>query len=124
MFDVKCCISRRKAGRTVKILEDDYYAWSFQMTISKTLKYSLRSDFSMINIAAIFYANSISIVLTPVWCFLSFPHPLVTYNAYFVWFGLFCRGDPFNKVANCKSSLVFVLEGLPTFLHPYHVQGQ
>jgi len=43
-FNIKCCISRKKAGRSIKILDDYYYAWSFEMTMQKIVKYSLRSS--------------------------------------------------------------------------------
>jgi len=41
-FDLKCRISREKAGRSIKILDDNYYAWTFDMTMQKIVKYSLR----------------------------------------------------------------------------------
>ena len=41
-FNIKCCILRKKAGRSITIL-DDNYAWTFDMTMQKILKYSLRN---------------------------------------------------------------------------------
>jgi hypothetical protein len=32
-FDIKCCISRKKAGRSIKTLDDNYYARTFEMKI-------------------------------------------------------------------------------------------
>jgi hypothetical protein len=32
-FDIKSCISRKKAGRSIKTLDDNYYSWSFEMTM-------------------------------------------------------------------------------------------
>jgi hypothetical protein len=42
-FDIKCYISRKKADRSVQILDDNYYAWSFEMIVQNMLKYSLRN---------------------------------------------------------------------------------
>jgi hypothetical protein len=35
-FDIKC-ILRKKAGRSIKILDDYYYAWTFDLTMQKIL---------------------------------------------------------------------------------------
>ena len=57
-FDIKCCISRKKVGRSIKIFDDNYYAWSFQMTMKKILKYSLRSSLQHGKLKRIFsYTN-------------------------------------------------------------------
>jgi hypothetical protein len=37
-FDIKCYILRRKAGRSITILDNNYYAWSFGMTMQKNAK--------------------------------------------------------------------------------------
>jgi hypothetical protein len=37
-FDIKCHISRKKAGRSIKILDDNYYAWTFNLTNTKNTK--------------------------------------------------------------------------------------
>ena len=42
-FDKEYCIFRRKAGRRIKILADNYYAWTFNLTTQTILKYSLRT---------------------------------------------------------------------------------
>jgi hypothetical protein len=52
-FGIKCCILRKKAGRSIQILENNYYAWSFEMTMQKILKFS-EVDFSMVKFEVIF----------------------------------------------------------------------
>jgi hypothetical protein len=31
-FDIKCHILRKKADRSIKILDDNYYVWTFDLT--------------------------------------------------------------------------------------------
>ena len=52
-FYIKCRILRKKAGRSITILDDNYYAWTFEMTMRKILKYS-KVDFSVVNFEVIF----------------------------------------------------------------------
>jgi hypothetical protein len=52
-FDIKC-ISRKKAGRSIKILEDNYYAGSLQMIMQKMQNTHLEVDFSMVNFEVTF----------------------------------------------------------------------
>jgi hypothetical protein len=42
MFDIKCCFLRMK-GRSIRILDDNYYGLTFDLTMQKILKYSLRT---------------------------------------------------------------------------------
>jgi hypothetical protein len=42
-LDIKCRTLRKKAGRSINILDDNYYAWTFDLTMQKILKYSLRT---------------------------------------------------------------------------------
>ena len=42
-FDIKCHILRKKAGRSIRILDDKYYEWTFDMIMQKILKCSLRN---------------------------------------------------------------------------------
>ena len=85
-FDIKCCISRKKVGRSITILDDNYYAWSFEMTMQKILTQKLSS--AWLTLRLFFYTNSDFTDLKLVKYLLSLSHPLVEYNASFVWFGL------------------------------------
>ena len=87
-FNIKCYILRKKAGRSIKTFNNNYYAWSFEMTMQKMLKYSLRSSLQCGKLGLFFYTNSKVIDLKLAKYLLSFPYSLVEYNASFVWFGL------------------------------------
>ena len=85
---------RKKAGRSINILDYNYYAWSFEMTMQKIQKTVLEVDFRMVK-----YTNSNFTDLKLGKRFL-FHHPLVEFNASFVWFGLQGRGDVYNNIAD------------------------
>jgi len=48
-FDIKCCISRKKAGTSIQIVDYNYYSWSSGMTMQKIQNIYLDVDFSMVN---------------------------------------------------------------------------
>ena len=62
-FYIKCCISRKKAGTSIQILDDNYYSWSFEMTMNKIQNIYLDVDFSMVNFEDIF-STQIQTLLT------------------------------------------------------------
>jgi hypothetical protein len=85
---VRYKILRKKAGRSIQILDDNYYAWSFEMAMQKMLKYSLRSSLQCGKLGDYFATtNSKFIDLKLAKYLLSFPYHLVEYNASFVRFG-------------------------------------
>ena len=57
-FDIKCYISRNKAGRNVQYLENNYYPWGFEMTMQKIQNTHLELDFSLVNLEIIFLNKS------------------------------------------------------------------
>jgi hypothetical protein len=57
-FDIKCYISREKADRSIQILDDNYYAWSFKMRIQKIQNTHFEFHFSVVNVEIIFLHNS------------------------------------------------------------------
>ena len=87
MFDMKCYILRKKAGSSIKILDDNYYAWSFEMTMQKIQNTHLKVDFSMVNFEDIFLHKSI-LYLPKTSKKLSFSPSTCTVQCIFFWFDL------------------------------------
>ena len=82
-FDIKC-ILRKKAGKSINILHDNYYAWSFEMIMQKMQNTHLEIDFSIVNFEIFFYAKTSKNTFY-------FPHPLVEYKH--LLYGLACSEE-------------------------------